>query len=134
MYRKDVGEVAVITLGPNVVAGRGFDQLSSDTDAVAGFTQAAFEHVAHAQFAPDLANLDRAALVGEAGVTRDDEQRRIARQCGDHVLGDAVGENSCAGSSLIFVKGKTGIEGLSGSSKVVAAGTDDIGADVDRAR
>jgi hypothetical protein len=37
-------------------------------------------------------------------------------------------KNSCAGSSLIFVKGKTAIEGLSGSSKVVAAGTDDIGA------
>src|SRR6516165_1677945 len=39
LYRENVGEVAVITLGPNVIACLGLDQLRGDADAVAGFTQ-----------------------------------------------------------------------------------------------
>jgi hypothetical protein len=34
--REDIGEIAVVTLGPNVVAGFGLDQLRGDADAVAG--------------------------------------------------------------------------------------------------
>jgi hypothetical protein len=75
-----------------VLASLGLDQLRSDTDAVAGFAQAAFEHIAHTQLTADLLHIDRLAFVGEARITGDDEQRRIARQCGDHVLGDAVSE------------------------------------------
>src|SRR5215471_15914406 len=44
----------------------------------------------HTEFAPDRLHIDRTALVGGAGVARDDEQRGIARQCSDHVLRDAV--------------------------------------------
>src|SRR5258708_32858510 len=90
--REDIGEIAVVTLGPDVVAGFGLDQLRGDADAVAGFTQAAFEHVAHAKLAPDLLHVHRVTLVSEARVAGDDEQRGVARQRGNDVFGDPVSE------------------------------------------
>ena len=75
LHRENVGEIAVVALGPDMIAGLGLDQLRGDPDAVAGFAHAAFEHIAHAQFAPDLLHIDRAALVGEARIAGDDEQR-----------------------------------------------------------
>ena len=56
------------------------------------FLHAAFQHVAHAEFAPDLPDVDRPALVGERGIARDHEQRLEARQRGDDVLHHAVGK------------------------------------------
>ena len=53
---------------------------------------AAFEHVAHAELAADLPDVDRAALVGEGRIARDDEQCRKARECRDDVLDHPVGE------------------------------------------
>ena len=65
LHRENVGEVAVVALGPDVVAGCGFDQLRGDADAVAGFAHAAFEHIAHAKLAANLLHIDGLALVGE---------------------------------------------------------------------
>ena len=62
-----------------MIAGLRLDQLGGDADAVGGFAQAAFEHIAYAQFAPNLADLDRPPLVGERRIAGDDEQRRVAR-------------------------------------------------------
>jgi hypothetical protein len=45
LHRKNVGEVAVVVLGPDVVTGLGLDQLRGDADALTGFAQAAFKHV-----------------------------------------------------------------------------------------
>jgi hypothetical protein len=56
-----------------VLAALSFDQLRSDADAVAGFAQAAFEHIADAELTPDLLHINRAALVSEGGVARDHE-------------------------------------------------------------
>src|SRR5215472_7683468 len=42
LHRENVGEVAVITLRPNVIACLGLDQLCGDADAVAGLTQTTF--------------------------------------------------------------------------------------------
>jgi hypothetical protein len=36
--------------------------LRGDADPIAGFAQAAFEHIAHAKLAPDLLHVDCAAL------------------------------------------------------------------------
>jgi len=44
-------------------AGLGFDQMGSDAHPVAGFAHAAFEHIAHPEFPPDLLYVDRLALV-----------------------------------------------------------------------
>ena len=45
LQREEVGEIAVIAFGPDVLAGLGLDELRSDADAIAGFAQAAFEDV-----------------------------------------------------------------------------------------
>ena len=50
-------EFAIVALGPAMGAGRGVDELRRDADAVAGSTDAAFEHVAHAELAADLADV-----------------------------------------------------------------------------
>jgi hypothetical protein len=75
-----------------VIAGCGVDQLTADTHAATGLPHAAFEHIAHAELAPDLFYVDRAALVGEGRVSGDDEQRRVMRQRGDDLLDHTVGE------------------------------------------
>ena len=59
---------------------------------LADAAHAAFEHVAHAEFAPDLLRVDRLALVGEGGVAGDDEAVGEMREVGGQVVGDAVGE------------------------------------------
>src|SRR5262245_11028090 len=89
---ENVGELAVVALCPDVLAGVSLDQLCGDADTVAGFTQAAFEHVAHAELAPDLLYVDSAPLVRKTRIARDHEQGRIPGQCGDDVLDHAVGE------------------------------------------
>ena len=59
---------------------------------LAGAAHAAFEHVAHAELARDLLHVDRAVLVDECRVARDDEQPADAGQAGDQVFRNAVGE------------------------------------------
>ena len=70
---EDILKNAVIALGPEMGAGRGIDQLTGDAEPVARLADAALEHIAHAQFPRDLADVDGAALVGEGGIARDDE-------------------------------------------------------------
>ena len=72
--------------------GRGVYQLTGDAHPVAGLAHAAFEHVAHAQFARHLLHVDRTPFVGEARIARDDEQPANARQCRDDLLDHAVGK------------------------------------------
>ena len=63
---ENILERAVETVRPQMRAGRGVDQLPGDADLVAGLADAAFEHVADAELAADLFDVDRLALVGEA--------------------------------------------------------------------
>jgi hypothetical protein len=97
-------------------AGR-FDQLRRYPYPVAGLAHAPFEHIAHAELAPDVFDRNRLALVGEARIAGDDEKEPRFGQCGDDVLGDAVGEEFLlrVGAPLILVNAKTAIDGLSGS-------------------
>src|SRR6516225_10377767 len=89
---EDVGELAVVALGPNVGSGRGLDQLRGNAQTVAGSTHATFEDIVHAELTADLLYVDRTALVGEAAVARDDKEPPDLRQRGDDVLGHAVRE------------------------------------------
>jgi hypothetical protein len=82
---ENVVKGTIETVGPDMRASCRVDQLPGDAHAVAGFAQAAFEHVAHAQFAPDLAQIRRFALVGKARIPGDD---RIAAQIGERQLRD----------------------------------------------
>ena len=74
LRREDVREIAIEPLGPEMPAGAGIDELRRDAHALAGLADAALEHKAHAQVAPDLLHFDRPALVGEGRVAGDYEQ------------------------------------------------------------
>src|SRR5215472_12841039 len=60
---KHVGQLAVVSLGPEMVPGFGIDQLRRDPDPIAGTTDAAFDHVTHAQLARHFADIHGGALV-----------------------------------------------------------------------
>src|SRR5215472_14910552 len=68
------------------------DKLPGNAHAVRGLTDAALKNVAHAEFAADLLHGHRLALIGEAGVPGDYEQPPHARERGDDLLHDAIGE------------------------------------------
>src|SRR5262249_43724357 len=65
---KGVIELAIVAVSPPVRAGRGVDKLGADADTVAGAANAALQHVAHPELAPDLPDIDRLALVLEARI------------------------------------------------------------------
>ena len=101
---KDVAEFAVVLLGPMMSAGHRVDQLGADAQPLAGPAHAAFEHIANAELACDLPDIDGAALVDKGRVARDDEQPPDAGQAGDQVLGYAVGEIVLIGIAAHVVK------------------------------
>src|SRR6516164_35555 len=69
-----------------------FDQLRGDAHSAAALPDRAFQHIAHAKLAADTLHIDRLALVREARIASDYEQRGDAAQCGDDLLDHAVGE------------------------------------------
>src|SRR5208282_99458 len=73
-------------------AACGVDELCSNAHSLAGTADRAFEHRTHGKLAADSADVDRASLVGEAGIARDDHQTADLRQIGDDVIADAIGE------------------------------------------
>ena len=83
---------AVEPISPDMRAGLRLDELRGDAHAVARLAHAALQHIAHAEFAPDLLHVDGAALVGEAGIARDDEEPADARQRRGDLLDHAVGK------------------------------------------
>src|SRR5204863_5503717 len=64
--REDVVEIAVIALGPQMIASRSLDKLSRNPKAVAALSDRAFEHVADAKLAAHLLHIDCAPFIGEA--------------------------------------------------------------------
>src|SRR5437763_17220487 len=64
---KDVSQFAVVAIRPQMMASRCLDELCGDANAIAGASHTAFEHVAHAELAPDFADVNRRTLVGERG-------------------------------------------------------------------
>src|SRR5215831_1721031 len=82
---KYVGQLAVVSLGPEMVPGFGIDQLRRDPDPIAGTTDAAFDHVTHAQLARHLADIHSGPLVSERRAARNDKEGAVARQVGDDV-------------------------------------------------
>ena len=89
---KQVGEITVETLGPQMRAVGGVDQLRGDPDAIAGTSDGAFQYIARSEGAAYLPQIDCLALVGKAGVARDHHQPGDLRQVGDDVLADTVGK------------------------------------------
>src|SRR5271166_1133826 len=63
-----------------------------DAEPRARLAHAALQHIAHAKLAPDLSDIDRPSLVGEARIARDHEQPPDARQSGGDVFDHSVDE------------------------------------------
>ena len=62
LHLEDVLQHPVVLLGPQVVAGERVDQLAADADALGRLADAAFQHVAHAEFLAHAANVGRLPL------------------------------------------------------------------------
>ena len=90
--RENVFERAVVSLRPQVSSGGGLNKLARNAKAIAGFSDTAFEHIAHSEFAADLFDVYGVALVGKAGVPGDDEEPTRFRKRSDNVLGNSVGK------------------------------------------
>ena len=89
---KYILNLTVKSIGPKMRTCERVDQLSRDTYLQTGFSDAAFENLSDAKFAPHLLAVDRFALVGKTRIARDHEQGLETRQCGDDVLDHAVGK------------------------------------------
>src|SRR5581483_4931937 len=103
---EDVVQYAVIFVGPEMAAGFGLDQLSRDAYALAALAHATLQHVADAELAPDLLDVDGFALVGEARIPRDHEQPVDPRQTGDDVLDHTIGEVFLIGIAADVLEGQ----------------------------
>ena len=97
LHNENIGEITVIALGPDMIAGLGLNKLCGHPDAVAGFTETAFEHVADAEFTPDLFHIDRTPLEGKGRIPGDHKKRGVAGQRRDDVLSDPIGEELLLG-------------------------------------
>jgi hypothetical protein len=89
---QDILHIAVEAVGPEMRPVRSVDQLRGDAHATACLAHAAFEHIAHAEFAPNLLHIDGAAFVGEARVAGDDEEPSYSGERSDDLLDHAVGK------------------------------------------
>ncbi|HVE48426.1 MAG TPA: hypothetical protein VNG69_02270 [Casimicrobiaceae bacterium] len=89
---KNILEVALEPVRPDVYPGFGLDQLACDAHPIARSAKAALEHIANTELATDLFYIDHFVLIGEAGRACDDEECAHSRKCSDDVVDDAVGE------------------------------------------
>src|SRR5262245_31928694 len=103
---EDVFQYAVISVGPEMGTGVRLDELFGDAQAIAALAHAPLEHVANAELAPDLLDVDDLALVGEARIPRDHEQPVDTRQAGDDVLDHAVREIFLVGIAADVLEGQ----------------------------
>src|SRR4029077_6320020 len=89
---KNVGQVTLKPVRPDVRACNRIDQLPCDANFPRRLPHRPLEDIAHAEPSPDLLDIDRSALEGEARIASDHEQRLEARQRGDDVFDDTVGK------------------------------------------
>ena len=102
---EDVVERPVVALGPNVVAGRGIDELGGDAHPPAHLPHAALQEIADIQPAPEFEGVQGLVAEGERGVARQHAQVAKAREGGEEVLGDAVAEVGLIDVTAQVVKG-----------------------------
>src|ERR1051325_7430055 len=63
---KNVGQIPVIRLGPDVLTGAGLYRLGANAGAITGFSQTSLKDIPHAEFTPHFPHVHRLSLVGEA--------------------------------------------------------------------
>src|SRR5262245_14968782 len=92
LQRKQIARIPVETLGPEVPAGLGIDQLGVYADLIPMALDTAFENITHAQFTTQLLCIDRFALIGERGISGDHQAPLDTRDIGRKILGNPVRE------------------------------------------
>ncbi len=101
-------EGAVVAAGPEARAGGGVDELSCDADFGAGLADAAFQHIAGAEFFGDGADVHSLLRVAGGGTASHDSEVGELRHAGDDVVGEAVGESGEVGTAAAEFEGKDG--------------------------
>jgi hypothetical protein len=76
---KHIAQVTVEPVGPQMHTACRLDQLSGNPYPAAGFAHAALKDISDAELEADLLDVDGLALVGEARIAGDHEQRLEAR-------------------------------------------------------
>jgi hypothetical protein len=98
---KDIGDLAVVTLREQVVAGRRFDEQHRDADLLAGAPCAALDQIGCAQLSTNLRDVLGPALVGKCRIARDHRKPApICKRCND-ILGKSVDEIVFHGVTLL---------------------------------
>ena len=92
LQREYVAQLAIVALGPQMLAICRIDQLDGDAHGIARLADTALDDVTRTEFAPHVANIGAQALVRKGRVTRDDLDPGYPRNIGDQILGHAVGE------------------------------------------
>src|SRR5215469_2802868 len=108
LHREDIGQISVVTLGPEMGAGGNIDKLAADAHPLSGSAHATFEDIADAKVAASLLEIDGFSFVGECGIAGDDEKPAPFRQRRDDVLGNAVDKIVLLGIATNVVKRKDG--------------------------
>ena len=89
---KQIIQIAVVLLGPDVGIGARVDQLRIQTKMRSGSADAALQNVRHAKRISDLAKISFAAIFHHAGAA-DDFQIADLRQLGQNVVLHTIGED-----------------------------------------
>ena len=87
-----IGQFSVEAVRPNMVARASLDQLPGNAKHISCLANAAFQYIAYAKLASDLADVDGPPLVDERRIARDDKKLPDTRKARDEVLDNAVGE------------------------------------------
>jgi hypothetical protein len=92
LHGEEVLRGPIPALRPQMRIACRIDQLRGDADLIAFALNRPFEHVAGVQVLADLPHIDRLAFVRLRRIVSDDIHIAVARQVGDDVFGQTVGE------------------------------------------
>ena len=118
---ENVGQVTLKPVGPKMCTGGRIDELTGDPHARRGLAHAALQHVAHAEFAPDLPDVTATCPCRrklELRAMTNSQRMRDSAVMMSSTMPSA--KYSCSGSPLMFWNGSTAIDGLSGSGSAGA--------------
>src|SRR5204863_9952530 len=107
---EDIFALPVVSLRPDLRAAKRIDQLRSYAYSVTRIPYAPLHHIADAERATHGRNIHIATEL-ETRIAGYDEERVIARQLGDDVLGDAVAEILLLGTAAQVCKRQHGNRG-----------------------
>ena len=103
---EDVRKLAVIAVGPDMAIGFGIDELDGDAHPIARLAYAAFDQIVDRKLLGDLFHVDRLALVSGRGIAGDDQEISEARELGDDVFGQSIGEKFLLGIAAHIGEGQ----------------------------